>query len=107
MLAWLGHIPIWLVVTIIARDIIIVMGSFSYYLLFGRYEMRPSWISKINTVAQIFMILLVVTSLSVFEVNAIVITIFVYIVFSTTVLSGLDYVITWGVKAWRNRLNRY
>ena len=107
MLAWLGHIPMWLVVAVIARDIIIVGGSFSYYLLFGRYEMEPSWISKLNTFSQIVMVLMVVFSLSILEISSTFITIFVYFVFLTTVLSGLDYIITWGVKAWQNRSNRY
>ena len=107
VLAWIGHIPMWLVVTIIARDIIIVIGSFSYYLLYGRYEMQPSIISKINTFSQIVLVLFVVASLSLFEVGETVVTILFYLVFLTTALSGLDYILTWGVKAWRNRFDRY
>jgi len=107
MLAWLEHIPMWVVVTIISRDVIILVGSFGYYLLFGRYEMAPSWISKLNTFAQIVMVLFVVASLGVIEVDPVFVTILVYFVFLTTVLSGLDYTLTWGVKAWRNRFQRY
>lgn len=107
VLAWIGIIPMWLVVTIIARDIIIVVGSFSYYLLYGRYEMQPSNISKVNTFAQIVLVLFVVSSYGLFEVSADVVTAGFYIVLLTTVLSGLDYILIWGVKAWRNRFDRY
>ncbi len=107
MLAWLGNIPVWLVVTIIARDIIILAGSFGYYLLYGRYEVHPSWISKLNTFAQIIMVLFVVASLGLINVDTIYVSILVYFVFLTTLLSGLDYIVTWGAKAWRNRFERY
>lgn len=107
MLAWIGIIPLWLVATVIARDVIIMGGSFAYYLLYGRYEMQPSLISKLNTTAQIVMILVVVASLSVVEIPSAVNDFLMYFVLGTTVLSGLDYIVTWGVKAWRNRFNRY
>ena len=107
VLAWMGHIPWWLVVTIIARDVIIVIGSFSYYLLYGRYEMQPSYISKLNTFSQIVLVLFVMASLDLIDVPANVVEGCFYFVFLTTTLSGLDYFITWGVKAWRNRKNRY
>ena len=107
VLAWMGHIPWWLVVTIIARDVIIVIGSFSYYLLYGRYEMQPSYISKLNTFSQIVLVLFVIASLDLIDVSDNVVEGCFYFVFLTTVLSGLDYFITWGVKAWRNRKNRY
>lgn len=51
-LVWLGLIPSWLFVVVIARDLIIVIGGVAFHLMFGRFEMEPSIISKMNTFFQ-------------------------------------------------------
>ncbi len=106
-LGWLGHIPVWLVVAVITRDAVIVLGAVAFYLLIGRYEMAPSWASKVNTFAQIVLGLAVVTTLALFPVMPWVFDVLVYFVLITTILSGADYVWTWGVRAWRAKTGHY
>ena len=48
-LAYLGHIPVWLAVIVIFRDVVIVAGSFIYHYLVRRLEGEPTRISKLNT----------------------------------------------------------
>ena len=48
-LAYLGHIPVWLAVIVILRDVVIVAGSFMYHYLVRRLEGEPTRISKLNT----------------------------------------------------------
>ncbi|VAW87420.1 CDP-diacylglycerol--glycerol-3-phosphate 3-phosphatidyltransferase [hydrothermal vent metagenome] len=100
-LCWLGHIPVWLVIAVIARDVIIVIGAFSFYFLVGRYDMVPSWLSKINTCTQILLGLVVVSSLSFTSISVNVVDFLILVVLLTTILSGADYVLTWGKRAWR------
>jgi cardiolipin synthase len=100
-LAWVEIIPLWLVAMVLGRDLVIVIGALAFHLLIGRYEMAPTWISKINTALQIILVLALVLSHGVYTLPGGVLTWLVYGVSVTTVLSGLDYVWTWGRKAYR------
>jgi len=102
VLGWVGLFPVWLVAAVILRDLIIVIGSLGYFVLIGRVEMAPSIISKINTAAQITLVAVVLLTSLVSGLNAIVEPL-AYIVFTTTVLSGIGYVWVWGKKAWLSR----
>lgn len=48
-----GLLPLWLVLLVVARDIIIVAGVSALTLMKERLAMQPLWISKVNTFAQI------------------------------------------------------
>lgn len=106
VLGWLGHIPVWLVTAVIVRDFVILAGAIAYFRLIGEYEMSPSLISKINTFAQLLCGLIVVLSLSVLEIEQQTLQTIFQIAFATTILSGADYVWTWGHKAWQARQSR-
>lgn len=98
-LAWLGLLPAWLVALVLLRDLVIVTGATLYHFRIEKVEAAPTIVSKLNTVLQILLVLLVITgqtfSVSVTEL----IQAMVYTVAVTTVLSGYDYVYTWGKRA--------
>ncbi len=100
-LGWLGLLPVWLVAAVLARDIIIVAGATAYHFWIARLEADPTLLSKLNTLAQIVLVLAVVFNqavnieLQVFD-NALI-----YIVACTTLLSGAWYVVSWSRRAWR------
>lgn len=103
-LAWVGLIPFWLVALVMGRDLVIVLGGLAFHWLIGHYEMAPTWISKLNTVLQITLVLALVLSNG---LHALPDTFLVWLVYGaclTTILSGLDYVWTWGRRAYRLRL---
>lgn len=102
-LAWVGLIPFWLVALIMGRDIVIVLGGIAYHWLVGHFEMAPTWISKINTTLQITLVLAMVFSHGAYTLPEIIIVGLVYGVCATTILSGLDYVWTWGRRAFVER----
>lgn len=54
-LAYLEAIPLWLVILIVSRDILIIFGVFLAFFLSVPVKIKPLWISKANTVAQIFL----------------------------------------------------
>lgn len=91
----LGFIPVWLVAVVVARDIIIISGSATYYFIFKTFEAAPTLISKLNTVMQIAYVLLVIVSISVLSIPAWFITLFGYAMLATTLASGVHYVSLW------------
>ncbi len=98
-LAWLGLLPLWLVVLVLARDLLIVVGGFTYHRWVGEYEMQPSYMSKLNTASQILLGFLVVLSMSLLPLPALVIDGMIYFVLVTTLWSGADYIWTWSRRA--------
>lgn len=59
VLGYEALVPLWLVVLIVLRDIIIVGGVSVLTLMKERLAMQPLWISKVNTFAQIALAALV------------------------------------------------
>lgn len=102
-LGWTGFIPLWLVVAVLARDIVVLGGALAFHFLIGRYEMAPSLVSKVNTFAQIVLVLAVVVSLAGAALPEWFINAIMSVVFVTTLWSGVDYVWTWGRRAWQAR----
>jgi cardiolipin synthase len=100
-LSLLGHIPLWLVAAVIARDIVIVTGGLVYYYWVERVDAEPSWISKINTVVQLLLIMAVMFDRGILKLPGQWIDILIYTVATTTLLSGFGYVWTWGTRAVR------
>jgi len=100
-LGGLGILPAWLVALVIFRDVLIVSGALVYSFQIEQLNAEPSLISKLNTVLQIVLVLVVVVHHGVFELPAIVVQSMIWAVTVTTVLSGVAYVIEWGMRARR------
>lgn len=103
VLAWQEILPVWLTMAVVARDVVLVGGALAFHWLIGRYEMAPSLISKLNTVAQIVLAVAAVASLGVVPLPDWLLQGLVFTVLATTLLSGADYVWTWGTRAYRAR----
>jgi cardiolipin synthase len=98
-LGWLGLLPVWLVGVVILRDVVIVTGATVYHLLIERLDAKPTMISKLNTLAQIMLVLLVVLGEVGHTVPASWVWWLILAVMITTLWSGLGYVWIWGRKA--------
>lgn len=105
-LAWIDLIPMWLFLVVLGRDIIIIAGALVFHLLFGQYEMEPSRLSKANTFFQILFVLAVVFYHGAVALTPWAVEALGYIVFATTLLSGLDYLWTWGRRALRKQTRK-
>lgn len=103
-LAWLGHLPWWLVVLIVARDVTIVVGGYYYHFRIARLvTATPTQFSKWNTLCQILLVVSVMLGLA-FPQWAGPWTIWlVYLTAVTTLASGLHYVVIWSRKAKHER----
>jgi cardiolipin synthase len=106
MLGFRDLIPLWLVVAVIGRDLLILAGSVVYYLWIEKVDAAPSWISKLNTLAQILLIMTVLFDRGVTQLPGLVLDGLIVVVVATTVLSGIGYVLTWGARALRVQRSR-
>ncbi|MEM1229496.1 MAG: CDP-alcohol phosphatidyltransferase family protein [Pseudomonadota bacterium] len=96
--------PLWLLLIIIGRDLIIVAGGVLYRLLFGPFEMAPSLLSKANTAAQMMALVMIMISLCNFgDLSAFCERVMwpygLWILAGLGVASGLHYIATWGYRA--------
>ena len=94
-LAFLGHIPVWMAVMVIFRDVVIVAGSFLYHYLVRRLEGDPTFISKFNTGLEFAFLIFVMAKAGFGWPNDITITVVGAAVLVTVVISGYDYVSNW------------
>jgi cardiolipin synthase len=98
-LGWLGQLPVWLVALVILRDVIIVLGTMLYRQITGDTVIQPLSISKVNTVVQILLVVVVIYSLAFWVLPARISASLIYLVALTTVLSGVGYVYVWTRRA--------
>lgn len=97
MLSLLDHLPFWLTLSVVFRDVLIVGGYLAYTSIVGPVHMRPSRLSKLNTVLQVALVVLVLAQLSGWMQIAAVVDALIYLVFVTTFASAVHYVWVWGV----------
>jgi cardiolipin synthase len=90
-----GAIPGWLVILVVSRDIMIVGAVILSWLVDKPVTLKPLTVSKLNTVAQILLALVVLASLA-FEFNALwAIHALIGLVAVLTLSSVVLYVIEW------------
>ena len=99
VLAYTAHIPAWLAILVISRDVVIIGGATAYNFLIRPVEGEPTRISKLNTALQLLFILFVLTRAAFGWPDKITITIIGAGIVVTVVISGLDYVLKWARRA--------
>lgn len=92
-------IPLWLTMTVILRDLMIVFGLGLYRYFVGVPQPKPTRISKFNTLLQLAFIILVILAQGIQFPFAILSMVCGSLVFVTSILSGLDYWIIWSIAA--------
>ncbi len=101
VLAATGLIPIWLVMAAICRDLIIVGGALYYNFMVEEVLPAPSLLSKLNTVLQILLVILVVTDAGPFPLPSLLIESLQWLLLFTVLASGAHYIYVWSRKAIR------
>jgi cardiolipin synthase (CMP-forming) len=99
VLGALSLVPVWLVGVAVLRDLLIVGGGVLYN--YGIEEIRatPTFSSKINTLVQILLIILVITNRGFYQLPDWMIEAMVWVCLATVVVSGSQYVWIWSRKA--------
>ena len=86
-----GHLESWLVIMVVFRDVMIVGAVILYQTMVRKLEMNPLIISKVNTLAQIVLVALVLGSRG-FDVDTgLFFEMMTGIVAVTPIISGLFY----------------
>jgi cardiolipin synthase len=98
-LAYMKLVPLWLMATAVARDVIIVLGALVYRYWFGPLNVRPSIVSKFNTLCQAAFILAVVGREEFSIPPPWGVVVLGALVFVTVVVSGIDYVLIYSRRA--------
>jgi len=95
VLGYFSHLPAWLVIAVVSRDILII-GAFMLSWILGRpVEVQPLLISKVNTTGQIILAALVLGDLGFALGMTVLIGIVIWLTGILTVLSAGAYLISW------------
>ncbi len=93
----IGLLPLWLLILVFLRDVMIVAGTVGYFLGTDASQdelLTPSNLSKFNTVLQIALVLFLVVA-QIYPVMIQWTNMFFIVVATSTVLSGADYMWIW------------
>lgn len=102
LLGYLAQLPWWVVSVGIGRDVFIVAGIFIYRTWIGPIFYESILMSKINTVVQLWVILLILFHLGfhnipdnfLYAINSIMVI--------TSIMSFIQYAWLWGKRAWQH-----
>ncbi|MCB1737322.1 MAG: CDP-alcohol phosphatidyltransferase family protein [Gammaproteobacteria bacterium] len=94
-------IPLWLVVVAVLRDLIIFSGALIYRQLYRNIDPEPRLLSKLNTLVQILLAVMVLIHAWLGWFSDSMILIAVWVVTTTVIISGIDYVVIWLQRARR------
>ena len=94
-LAIYADLPAWIAVTVVSRDVMILFAVLVSWLLNKPVEIRPVWVSKLNTVAQIALAGVALGVLA-YGLDPLPVQTFLeWAVAGTTVASGGVYIAQW------------
>jgi cardiolipin synthase len=94
-LGQIEHLPLWIVILVVSRDVLIVGGAILFQTLTQSLKPEPLMVSKLNTVAQI---VLAATTLGELAMGAdwhMAIMMLIWAVAATTLASGGSYIVQW------------
>lgn len=100
-LALIGVLPYWLVLIVFLRDLSLSLGVVAWYWFIQRQmRLEPTLLSKINTTLQLLLVTVCLFQLAYFKISQNLIELLIYLTASTTTITYVDYLWTWGKKAW-------
>jgi cardiolipin synthase len=101
-----GSLSLGFAAAVVVRDLVIVGGALAYRAVFGRVEMAPSAISKLNTALLFVLLLGILSTRAGLAPAGAWLQALQWATLATIVASGLHYVVVWGRRAARARAGR-
>ena len=94
-LAWKGWLPFWLAVMVVSRDFLILagMGVLQFFGVDIKYRINPTLISKLNTLFQLLLIMIVLLLNSTSWDMSGLLPVFISAVAILTFISGIHYIV--------------
>lgn len=100
-LALIGILPWWLVILVFSRDLTISFGVVGWYWFIQRkLDFKPTMLSKINTVLQLTLLTFCLFELAFSKILPNLREALILLTTITTSLTFIDYVWTWGTRAF-------
>ncbi len=99
VLALLGDIPLWLMLIVGFRDLGIVGGYLILQTIHDEMPPQPSLLSKLNTLAQITFVLIVMINKIGWITLSDVVNVLLWLVAFTTLVSGFHYIYRWFIHS--------
>lgn len=90
-----GYLPVWLVILVVFRDALIIGGAILFHTLTQSLTMKPLMVSKLNTVAQLTLAVVVLAAAAFNIDDSSVRPLLIIAVGATTAASGAAYVFGW------------
>jgi cardiolipin synthase (CMP-forming) len=95
VLGWLGHLPLWLTIMVVFRDVFIIGGAVVVMAITGSFKADPMFVSKLNTALQIALAAAVLAKLGHdLAIDALTLGL-IYATAATTFASGMAYLVRW------------
>ncbi|MAH84223.1 MAG: hypothetical protein CBB68_07740 [Rhodospirillaceae bacterium TMED8] len=94
-----GYLPVWLVILVVFRDALIIGGAILFHTITHSLTMQPMLISKVNTVIQLILLVVVVGGAALNIDLSGYVPWLTYLVAITTTVSGLTYIVRWTKRA--------
>ncbi len=94
-LGLLSHLPVWLVIVVISRDVLIVGAVILSWMMDRPVAMRPIILSKLNTAAQIALVSLVLAQLGFLPQAERLVNALIWLTGGLTVISAGVYIVRW------------
>jgi cardiolipin synthase len=95
VLGLLGELPLWVVVTAVSRDALIIGGVMLSTVMGNPVEMKPLFVSKANTTFQILLALVVLAELASGWNGGALRPVLIYVSAALTVASAAAYLVGW------------
>jgi len=99
-LVYIGLVPIGLTLTVVLRDVVIVIGALVYQRISGELRGEPSLISKLNTACQLAFLVLAIAQAGLGWPPVDWLVLLGAGVVFTSITSGVNYVLVWSKRAW-------
>lgn len=99
VLTVIGIIPGWLMLTVVIRDVVIILGASVFRWLHGPYMMSPSKAGKLSTFLQILLVLWLLLDQAFSLAGQTISDALIWLTLVVTLYSGLEYVVTWYRKS--------
>ena len=94
-LALLGKLPVWLVIIVVSRDVILALGSMIIYIMGHKIIVRPSIIGKTTTVLQLIVVSLTLVLIN-YGADPVMMSVLKWTIWATaavTIVSGVQYAV--------------
>ena len=98
---WSAQLPTLVLLVVIGRDLVILAGAVAWHLLVRPLQASPSWLSKFTTLLQLLNAFALLVHLGGWTLPEALLETLLWLMLLATLASGLDYVLRWGLAAWR------